>query len=190
MASYNSLSGGNISVAMALLYPKLTNVMINTGGNLLEVWKRLSELQLMRIKIIVISSFIGGYQSYYDYIKNENLLPFYMSCNYKAKRLHMNRFYGILAPCTVNIGLTAGEEDRRDEFQSTDGIRYNFPMIKYTREECEKILRAHDLVPLETRSGCWFCPKQPRSSWIRLRKVHPELYQEAKERGWLTKLPH
>lgn len=188
MRLYNSVSGGTCSSAMALINPKFTSVMVNTGGNLPEAWENLYRLQKNRIKIIVLNSFIQGYPTYYDYIKNEKLKPFYMTCNEKAKRRHLDRFYKTVAPCIVNIGLIKGEEDRALSFKNHHGIRYIFPMLSFTREQCEKILRAKGLKVIKT--GCWFCAKQPKQSWIWLKENHPDKYQECEEMGWLTKLPH
>jgi len=173
---------------MALIYPKFPAVIVNTGGNLPEVWKNLHKLQKKHIKVIVLNSFVQGYATYYDYIKNEKLMPFYRSCNHKAKRMHQERFFKAIGPCTVNIGFIKGEENRASNFKNTLSIHYNFPMLTFTRKQCEKILRANDITPI--RSGCWFCAKQPKESWIWLKENHPELYQEAEEMGWLTKLPH
>jgi len=188
MRTYNSVSGGTCSSAMALTYPQFPAVIVNTGGNLAEAWENIYRLQKKRITVIVLSSFVQGYPTYYDYIKNEKLKPFYRTCNHKAKRMHMDRFYKAVAPCTVNIGLIKGEEARAEEFKNHSGIRYNFPMLSFTREQCEKILKANGLKVI--KSGCYFCPKQPRQSWIWLRETHPELYRECEEMGWLTKLPH
>ena len=188
MRTYNSVSGGTCSTAMALLHPKFPSVIVNTGGNLPEAWDNIHRLQRKRITIMVLSSFTQGYPTYYDYIKNEKLKPFYLSCSDRAKQTHMNRFYKAIAPCTVNIGLVEGEDARVKNFKNHHGIRYNFPMLKYTREQCEKVLRAHDMNVI--KSGCYFCAKQPRSSWIWLKENHPEKYQECEEMGWLTKLPH
>ena len=188
MRMYNSVSGGVCSSAMALTYPKFPSVIVNTGGNLPEAWDNIYKLQKKRITILVLNSFTQGYPTYYDYIKNEKLKPFYMSCSDRAKQVHLNRFFKTVTPCTVNIGLIRGEEDRVKNFKNHHGIRYNFPMLNFTREQCEKILRANDLQVV--KSGCYFCPKQPRESWIWLKENHPEKYLECEEMGWLTKLPH
>lgn len=159
---WNNLSCGVVSTAQALLFPKVTNVMVNTGGNLPFAWKTHNQLQHKRIKIIVLSSAVGGYSSYYEYIKNEGLMPFYQSCCYKAKEMHLDRFYYSLAQSSVvNVGFCKGEEKRarRLEKLNKPWRRFNFPMLKYTREECEKILRHHDVQAIS--SYCWFCPKGP-----------------------------
>lgn len=159
MTLYNNLSCGVISTAQALIFPKLTNVMVNTGGNKRSAWRTHNQLQHKRIRIIVLSSAVGGYSSYYEYIKAEGLMPFYVSCCYKAKEMHLDRFYRAIAPAVVNVGFCKGEEKRADRLakKNTSWRKFNFPMLKYTREECEKILRAHDVEA--TSSYCWFCPK-------------------------------
>lgn len=151
MRVYNSISGGTCSSAMALIH-RNPSVIVNTGGNPPEAWINIHLLQRKRIPIIVLSSFTQGYPTYYDYIKNEKLKPFYKSCNHKAKRIHLDRFYKSVSPVTVNIGLIKGEEDRVTAFKNTNSIRYRFPMLTFTREQCEKILRVHGLSVIKT--GC------------------------------------
>ena len=175
---------------MALLYPKIPCVIVDTGGNYDEAWENIRRLRVKGHRIIVLASLNKRYPYYYDYIKDEELKPFYKSCSDKAKQNHLDYFYKTIGPAIVNIGLTADEPDRRDEFQNNNWIKYNFPLIEhgYTREMCEKLLRHHNLLIIKT--GCWFCAKQPRKSWIWLKENHPDKYQECKEMGWLTKLPH
>lgn len=182
MKVFNSVSGGVCSTAMALIH-RYPCVVVNTGGNYAEAWKNIHQLQQKRIPIIVLSSFTQGYPTYYDYIASENLKPFYKSCTFKAKQVHLNRLFKAFGPCTVNVGLIAGEEERTESFKSTGSVRYNFPMLSFTREQCEKILRAHGMEPVKT--GCWFCGKQPCSSWLWLKENHPEKFEEARQRGWL-----
>lgn len=173
---------------MSLILPKFPAIIVNTGGNLPEAWENIYKLQKKRIKIIVLNSFTQGYPTYYDYIKNERLKPFYMSCSDRAKQAHLNRFYKAITPCTVNIGFIKGEEDRAKVFKNHNGIRYNFPMLKYTREHCEKVMRLNKMNLI--KSGCYFCAKQSKASWLLLKENHPEKYAECERMGWLTKLPH
>jgi len=169
---------------MALLHPKNPCLVLLTGGNLEESLMQVYELQKRGHKIISLGSFQAGKPSYYDYIKDNDLKPFYKSCSYRAKIWHWEKFFNTIAPVTVNIGLIKGEEGRAEDFKSTWKVRYNFPMLKYTRIQCEKILRKHSMKPLETRSGCYFCGKQPKESWEWLRVHHPDQYQECVDMGW------
>lgn len=179
---FNNFSGGVCSTAMALLNRKIPNVLVNTGGNYPEVWETVRQLKRRRIKIIVLGSPNKNYPTYYDYIAAENLKPFFKSCSDKAKQRHLDAFYRIVGPCIVNIGYVAGEENRVARFKNTPEITYNFPMLPFTREDCSNILRRFDVEAC--KSGCWFCPKQPKSSWEILRRTHPDKYEEALKRGW------
>ena len=161
MRVWNNLSCGVISTAQALIFPKITNVMVNTGGNKKTAWKTHNQLQHKRIRIIVLSSAVGGYGSYYEYVKAEGLMPFYMSCCYKAKEMHLDRFYRAVAPAIVNVGFCKGEEARAERLtkKNTRWRKFQFPMLDYTRGQCEKILKANDVQAVS--SYCWFCPKGP-----------------------------
>ncbi|MHA2054540.1 MAG: hypothetical protein ACW99F_13170 [Candidatus Hodarchaeales archaeon] len=159
MRIWNNLSCGVKSTAMALKFPKITNVMVNTGGNKIHSWKTHNQLQHKRIRIIVLSSAVGGYPTYYDYIRVNGLVPFYVSCCYKAKEMHLDRFYRAVGPAIVNVGFIKGEEDRATRLskKNTSWRKFNFPMLDYTQEQCEKILRANDVQAQS--SFCWYCPK-------------------------------
>ena len=159
MGIWNNLSCGVKSTAMALTFPKITNVMVNTGGNKVTAWKTHNQLQHKRIRIIVLSSAVGGYSTYYEYVRKNGLVPFYVSCCYKAKEMHLDRFYRTQAPAIVNIGFIKGEENRAERLskKNTKWRKFNFPMLEFTQEQCEKILRTHN-IDAES-SYCWFCPK-------------------------------
>jgi len=161
MRIWNELSGGVCSTAQALLFPKIPNVIVNTGGNLPTAWRTVNQLRKKRITIITLSSAVQGYPTYYDYIRKNGLVPFYVSCCEKGKERHLNRFFKTIGPVTVNVGFTKGEEARAERLKKKNckWYKFQFPMLKYTREQCEKILRFHDIQASKT--GCWFCPKGP-----------------------------
>lgn len=178
----NCLRGGECSSAMALLYPKIPNIVINTGGNYDEAWTTIYQLQKKGLKILVISSYLQGKPTYYDYIKDDKL-PFYKSCSHKAKQIHFNKLASIFRPVVYNIGIVKSEEKRIGEWKDPPSfISYNFPMLRYTRLECRKILNKHNITA--SKSGCWFCGKQPKESWLRLKEDYPDKYKEAIEKGW------
>lgn len=156
---WNNLSCGVISTAQALLFPKVPNVMVNTGGNGPLAWRTHNQLQRRGIRIIVLSSAVQGYPTYYDYIRKRGLVPFFVSCCHKAKERHLDRFYRAVGPAIVNVGFAKGEEKRgeRLEKKNTSWRTFKFPMLEYTRDQCEKILRTHDVTASSTY--CWFCPK-------------------------------
>ena len=182
---WNNVSGGVCSTAMALLYPKVPCVIVDTGGNYPEAWENIRRLRVKRHRVIVLGSLNKSYPTYYEYIKSEELKPFYKSCSDKAKQNHLDYFYRTLpGRQVINIGITNEEASRSEAFTNTKHLQYRFPLIEkgYTREMCEKLLRKHDMLIIKT--GCWFCGKQPNESWERLRIEHPDKYQEAIDMGW------
>lgn len=159
---WNHVSGGDCSVAMALKYPKINCVSVITGGGHPLALRNLNELQHRGHRIIFLSSFQGGYNTYFDYLWKGNKIPFYKGCCYRGKEMHLERFYSALPGVhTSNIGFVQGEEDRakRLKEQETKRHKFNFPILDYTREECEKLIRAKGMKPIGHPSYCWFCPK-------------------------------
>ena len=185
---WNNISGGACSSAMALLFPKIPCVIVNTGGNYPWAWKNVHKLQKKRIKVTVISSFQEGYPTYFDYIWKTNRIPFYRGCCYRGKELHLNKFYNTLhGKQIVNVGFCKGEE-RRAAFlkkQDTKHRIFNFPVLEYTREQLEKVCKTNSLEVKKT--GCWFCPKQPNPpEWAVKAIISPEGQAErARVRGLL-----
>jgi len=161
---------------------KIVNIIVNTGGNLPEVWQRIGWLKRHRYPVIIIGSYNKDHPSYYEYIKKEGLKPFYLSCSDKAKQRHLDAFAKYMEIDICRIGYTKEDAGRVKHFKNIE--RYEFPLLNLTREEAENKLREYGLEPLPTRTGCWFCPKQPKASKEWLRVTHPDLYQEAKERFW------
>ena len=187
MIVWNELSGGVCSTAMAIVTgKKVPNVMVNTGGNYPWALKRTHKLIKDRYKVIVLSSFTEGYATYFDYIRKNELMPFYVSCCAKAKDRHMNKFFNNLghSRVNVNVGFIEGEEDRAErlvENHQTKRIRFHFPMLSYNRIQCEKLLRGAGFKPNAPqnpvgqqffKSGCFFCPKQPNPpEWVKSKMV-------------------
>jgi hypothetical protein len=158
---WNNLSGGVCSSAMALLFPKVPNVIVNTGGNYPWAWRNVHKIRNKRIKVIVLSSMVKSYPTYFDYIRKEKLMPFYMSCCDKAKEKHLDQFYITLpGRQTVNVGFCEGEEKRAERLSKKDTKwrKFNFPVLEYPREHLKKIVLKAGLDA--KRTGCWFCPKQ------------------------------
>ena len=182
---FNNISGGVCSSAMALLYPKIPCVIVDTGANYPEVWKTINQLRHKRIRIITLGSAIHDYSSYYDFVEKNHKKPFYTSCSEWAKQRHLDRFYKTISPVTVNIGYIKGEENRAEQANkySTKSVRYNFPMLNYTREECIKIINKHNIITAP-KTGCWFCGKKKPEDWAWLHEKHPILFQKALTMDW------
>lgn len=153
---------------MALMYPKIPNVIVNTGGNYPWAWRNVNKLRQNGIKVIVLSSFNNGHPTYFEYLRKEDLKPFYVSCCHRAKDRHLDYFYNTIpGKQVVNIGFIKDEEKRaaRLEKKNTKHRVFNFPMLDYDRETLEKFVldRGYDA----KKTGCWFCPKQPNPpKWV------------------------
>lgn len=74
------------------------------------------------------------------------------------------------------IGICADELKRIKE----DAI---YPVRDYTREECKDLIAQAGLPPAH-KTGCWFCPFQPKRQWIELYDNHPDLWQKAVDLEW------
>ncbi len=159
---WNNISGGDCSVALALLNPDVPCVFVVTGGANPLALRNINQLQQKGHTVIALSSMQGGYNTYFDYLWKCNKIPFYNGCCYRGKDWHLDRFYNIIpGPVTVNIGFIQGEDHRARRLaeKNTDKRKFNFPMLTFTREQCEKVIKAHDMKPIGYQTGCWFCPK-------------------------------
>ena len=165
---WNNYSGGVCSTAMALIYPKIPNVIVNTGGNYPWAWRNVHKLRQERHKVIVLSSFVQGYPTYFEYIRKNELMPFYMTCCSKAKDMHLDYFYNTIpGKQVVNIGFIKGEERRAERLaeKNTRHRIFNFPMLDYERDTLVKFIEDRGYIAKKT--GCWFCPKQENPpEWV------------------------
>lgn len=189
---WNNVSGGDPSVAMALLFPKVPCVIVNTGGNYPWAWRQINKLQHKGITVIAISSHQGGYPTYFDYLWKSNKIPFFKGCCHRGKEMHLDRFYKTIpGTVIVNVGFLKGEEKRAERLarKNTKKRKFNFPMLTYTREQCVKILKINGLNS-NPKTGCWFCPKQPNPPDWAIKAIISEEGQaeRARVRG-LTRTP-
>lgn len=73
------------------------------------------------------------------------------------------------------LGICANELKRmRDD----PGAVY--PLRDYTRDDCINLIGAAGL-PRPHKTGCYFCPFQPKAQWLALFDLHPELWNKVIE---------
>lgn len=81
---------------------------------------------------------------------------------------------------TEYIGIAADEPKRLQRLN--DRKISLLSKYGYTEEMAKELCRKHNLLsPIydtDTRGGCWFCPNAKISSLSRLRKLHPDYWQE------------
>lgn len=81
---------------------------------------------------------------------------------------------------TEYIGIAADEPKRLQRLN--DRKISLLSKYGYTEKMAKELCRKHNLLsPIydtDTRGGCWFCPNAKISSLSRLRKLHPDYWQE------------
>ena len=73
------------------------------------------------------------------------------------------------------LGICADELKRmRDDPEAV------YPLRNYTRDDCVNLIAAAGL-PEAHKTGCYFCPFQPKAQWLSLFDNHPELWSKVVE---------
>ena len=105
-------------------------------------------------------------------------LAFMRSCtaDYKIKPLAMWQKENNID--SALIAFAFDESHRAKNVKGNEG----YPLIekRITRKDCLKIIEGEGL-DRPHKSGCFFCPFQRKSSWERLHKEYPELYNRAEK---------
>lgn len=106
---------------------------------------------------------------------------------------------------TIGLGISVDEihRARTPEDPRQPRVLRSYPLIDLglNRADCQAVIRAAGL-PLPPKSSCWFCPFHDMDAWRRLRREHPDLFNQAealevrlnerrdalgKEHVWLTR---
>jgi hypothetical protein len=82
-------------------------------------------------------------------------------------------------PCRQIIGIDVNERHRAKPSGKQD-VENVFPLIDLgmDREACKEAISAAGL-PIPRKSGCFYCPFQSKSQWIKLKLEHPERFDRA-----------
>ena len=104
----------------------------------------------------------------------------FRSCTDKFKIRVLRKYaltkYGKEDKVNFIIGFASDEKERAD--YCVLGNKYPLIEMGIDREGCKKIIREVGL-PVPVKSGCTFCPFQPKRSWLNLLKNDPDKYAEA-----------
>lgn len=186
-----SLSGGKDSAALAIYMrdrvPDMEYLFHDALKELPETIDYLERLEAVLGKPITRSSSTDTFDHWlkiYRYMLPSN------GRRWCTKMLKLRPFEEYIGddPVINYIGLRA-DENRTGYISTKPNItpRYPFQEDGLVRADIIRILEDSGLgLPPymawgRTRSGCFFCFYQQRIEWVRLKQVHPELYQEAKE---------
>jgi 3'-phosphoadenosine 5'-phosphosulfate sulfotransferase (PAPS reductase)/FAD synthetase len=185
-----SLSGGKDSAALAVYMrdrvPDMEYVFHDSGKELPETYDYLSRLEAILGKPIVQSSSRDSFDHWLkvfgDMIPSDHR-------RWCTKMLKLKPFESYVGddPVFNYVGLRA-DEDREGYISHKANITPVYPFREdgLVRADIVRILEESGLgLPGytrwgRTRSGCFFCFYQQRIEWVRLKEVHPDLFEEAK----------
>jgi len=187
-----SYGGGQNSTAMiiemvARKMPINEIIFCDVGNEMPETYTFLKEFEdwcsKKGLKFTQIESNLGTIKDYY---LEKKLIPYRMfrHCTDKFKVRPMNDYikkvYGIKTPINMFMGIANDEKHRSEKIRGRKQFTHLFPLIEWELDRlgCVEIIKKEGLsVPV--KSGCYFCPFQPKRAWIDLYKIHPELFQDS-----------
>lgn len=186
-----SLSGGKDSAALAIhlrdRVPEMEYIFHDTDKELPETMEYLARLEALLGKPITRTSSTDTFDHWLKVYGD--MLPS-NGRRWCTRMLKLKPFEDYIGadPVVNYIGLRA-DEKRIGYISTKENItpRYPFQEDGLVRADIIRILEESGLgLPPymawgRTRSGCYFCFYQQRIEWVRLKQVHPELYDQAKE---------
>jgi hypothetical protein len=183
------LSGGKDSAALAIYLrdkvPNMEYFFCDTGYELPEVYEFLNRLEAYLGKPIVRLDNGGRDFEHYLVIKHGYLpSPQNRWCTEVLKLRPMELFIG--HDKAINYVALRADENREGYTSKKPNIKSRFPFIEdgLTIIDIHRILDSVSLglpkyYEWRSRSGCFFCFYQRKIEWIRLFKLHPDLFKKA-----------
>jgi 3'-phosphoadenosine 5'-phosphosulfate sulfotransferase (PAPS reductase)/FAD synthetase len=186
------ISGGKDSAALAIYLKdvrKLANVeyfFSDTGKELPEVYDFLDRMEAYLGQEIVR---IGANKTFEHFLKlYGNFLPSPRQrwCTRELKIKPFEKWIGD-APAISYVAIRADEPAREGYISTKPNIKAVLPFREdgITKADVFRILEESVGVPSyyswRSRSGCYFCFFQRRGEWQNLKRVHPDLFEAAKE---------
>ena len=185
-----SLSGGKDSAALAVYMrdqvPEMEYIFHDTDKELPETLDYLARLGAILGKPIVKTSTTDSFDHWLTVFGG--MIP----SNHRrwcTKMLKLKPFEAYVGedPIINYVALRA-DENRTGYISSKPNITTVYPFQEHgiVRADVIRILEESGLgLPTymewgRTRSGCYFCFYQQKIEWVRLKEVHPELFEEAK----------
>ena len=101
----------------------------------------------------------------------------YRECTRLWKKTPIDNY--IETPAIMYIGFTY-DEAHRARLRDTKKLIHRYPLVEQgiTRLQAKEIIKDAGL-DMPPKSGCWLCPLQPKASWWRLGRTHPDLFWRA-----------
>ena len=166
-----SFSGGVESTTMCILYGKgSTAIWCDTGAEHDLMYKRINEVE-SELKVLHEGDFelirvkSEKHKGLEDYAKLRKYMPSGQAryCTRLFKIEPIDNFLGTQGDCELMVGFNADEDGRTGNLELKANVKYTYPLIEagLTRDDCEDILKLHDLHPnfpvYMLRGGCRMC---------------------------------
>ena len=190
MRNYLSFGGGVNSVALHLLLldqgVDFESVFVNHGTDWPETYDYVAGFQWwLKVNghkpITILRPEYQGFQVLHEYCEDNKIMPATWPrwCTSRFKVRPIEKYYK--KPCFQFIGIDAGESHRA-KWHVSKSIENRWPLIEndIDRNGCIAIIKKYNL-PVPPKSGCFICPFQRRSQWLKLRRENPCLFQRAVE---------
>ncbi len=185
MRKIQSSGMGLNSIALsAILGNEYEIVFSDVGSESPDTYKYMDYWRGLGNKLTVLIPSVEGYHNIEDYYRYKVKCPpfrAYRSCTDKFKKRTLERYYGKDPEnkVLISMGIAYDERHRARTFETRNYI-FEYPLVdeKITRKGCIEIIEDAGL-KVPPKSGCFFCPFQPKASWQRLARNHPELYWRA-----------
>lgn len=165
-----------------IIYSEVGNEMPQTYIFLKEFKKWCKEKKLLFTEV---RSKLGTIRDYYE---SKKIIPYRMfrHCTHKFKIIPINKYirdkYGLKTPINMIMGIASDEKHRMNKIQGRKQFTFKFPLVEWgiDREGCITIIKKEGLsVPV--KSGCYFCPFQPKREWVKLYENYPSLFNDSIE---------
>lgn len=185
-----SLSGGKDSTALAVLLrdevPEMEYVFCDTLAELPETYEYLDRLEAYLGKKIVRLNAERGFDHWLEMYGG--LLPS-SQMRWCTRMLKLKPFEDYIGndPVISYVGLRADEPERTGYISTKPNITTVYPFRErgLTKSDIYRLLDEAglglpDYYKWRSRSGCYFCFFQRKIEWVRLKQVHPDLFEKAK----------
>ncbi len=175
--------GGGVNSTAAYIEMKNDNidfeaVYVDHGCDWPETRKYVHDFALKN-QLTIIKPDVEGFKNLYNYCWHKKIIPSRIGrwCTDKFKIRAMRKYFD--SPCFVNLGIDTDEEHRA-KMANHKGMENRFPLLErdMSRQDCVHTILENDF-ELPMKSGCWFCPFQRKSEWLRLREQKLDLFNES-----------
>lgn len=185
-----SLSGGKDSAALAIhmrdRVPQMEYIFHDTDKELPETLDYLARLEAILGKPVVRTSTVDSFDHWLTVYGGMLPSNHRRWCTKKLKLEPFERYVG--DEPVINYVALRADEKRVGYISTKPNIKTVCPFQEdgLVRADIIRILEDSGLgLPTytawgRTRSGCFFCFYQQKIEWVRLKQVHPDLFEQAK----------